>query len=194
MPFTRRVLLWLIPIVGLAGLVVGFAIGTTISPGTTTLPSDGVAATPRIGVQICETELANAVGRDKNGCWFPGNYFEAPPEVIPQVKPGAPLIRLLTSGQAPMTSLEGTLFFIRAVSPIDRVVLARQWTWPGMEQRVPAGAYQVTIYARPCDANCGNLDPTVLSCTVDMLAEPATTKTIRYHVDDDSKVTCELDQ
>ena len=189
MPSTGRSVWWLVLATALAGLAAGFAIGAGISSSDEA--SASLPATPRIGVQICDANRAGALGRDANGCWYPGNYFEAPPEVLTQVGVGAPLIQVLASGQQPM-GLEGTLFFIRAVSPIDEVILARQWTWPGMEQRVPAGAYQVTIYGRTCDANCGSLDPTFGSCTVDMLAEPATTMTIRYDVDNRSNVTCSL--
>ena len=31
------------------------------------------------------------------------------------------------------------MFFVRAVSPSGRVVLERDWEWPGMEQQVPPG-------------------------------------------------------
>jgi hypothetical protein len=30
---------------------------------------------------------------------------------------------------------------------------------------LPAGAYLVTSYVRPCDANCGNLDPPSETCS-----------------------------
>jgi hypothetical protein len=151
---------------------------------------------PVTGTQICDQYDAPSIppGYDKHGCWTPTEYFEAPPEVIPPVDAAAPKLLLRASGTEPM-GIEGTLYFIRAVSPTVRIVLARQWEWPSLDQRVPPGAYQVTIYARTCDANCGYLDPSMLSCTVDLLAEPSTTYTIRYHVPNgmsSSAATCEV--
>jgi len=195
MPPAPRFVWWLVLATGLAGLLVGFALGATFSSSRdggskTPLPNE-LGPTARPGVAICDPARAGASGRDENGCWYPENYFEAPPEVVPQVGPGAPVVQVLASGTRPM-GIEGTLFFLRAVSPIDEVIVARQWIWPTMEQAVPAGAYQVTIYARSCDANCDFLDPTDFSCSVDLLAEPATTYTIHYDVDDRGNVTCEL--
>jgi len=192
----RRLAWQLTPTAVIVGLLVGCATSGTGSStprtGSSVPPSDGPASTPASGVRICDADLAGTNGRDENGCWFPGYYFEAPPEVIPQITDSDPLIRVVAQGEAPM-GIEGTLFFVRAMNPIDQVILARQWDWPGMEQRIPAGAYQVTIYARTCDANCGYLDPTTYSCTVDVLAEPATTNTIQYDVSDRGKVSCELE-
>jgi hypothetical protein len=157
------------------------------------VPSQG----PLTGVQICDQYDAPSIppGYDTNGCWAPTEYFEAAPEVIPSVGVAAPTLLLQASGTVPM-AIEGTLLFIRAVSPTARVVLERQWDWPGIEQQVPPGAYQVTIYARTCDANCGSLDPSMLSCTVDVLAEPSMTYTIAYDVSSgiDAGASCRVDR
>ncbi len=149
-------------------------------------------------MQICDQYDAPSIppGYDENGCWAPTEYFEAAPEVIPVVGLGAATLLLGATGTAPM-GIEGTLFFFRVVSPTARVVLERQWQWPSLEQRVPPGSYQITIYARFCDANCGYLDPSMLSCTVDILAEPSMTYAIAYNVTsgvDSPGATCGVDR
>ena len=60
-----------------------------------------------------------------------------------------------------------------------------------MEQQVPPGAYQVTAYFRYCDGNCNLLDPTTMSCTVDILAEPSFTYTMTYDTNADGTVSCD---
>ena len=107
----------------------------------------------------------------------------APPIVIPLAGLGAPTLRIRASGIEPI-GFEGALYFVRAAPPGGRVVLQRQWEWPTVDQRIPAGRYQVTIYTRMCDANCGFLDPPTLSCSVGLLAEPFRTYAIEYHVPD----------
>jgi hypothetical protein len=176
-------------------LVVGAAACTPAGQGGSqeAVPSQA----PLTGVQICDQYDAPSIppGYDTNGCWAPTEYFEAAPEVIPSVDVSAPTLLLQASGTAPMGT-EGTLYFIRAVSPTARVVLERKWEWPSLEQRIPPGAYQVTIYARTCDANCGSLDPSMLSCTVDVLAEPSMTYTIAYDVSSgiDAGASCRVDR
>ena len=120
----------------------------------------------------------------------------APPIVIPLAGLGAPTLRVRASGIEPI-GFEGALYFIRAAPPGGRVVLQRQWEWPTVDQRIPAGRYQVTIYTRVCDANCGFLDPAMLSCTVDLVAEPSRTYAIEYRVPNginSSAATCAIAQ
>lgn len=143
------------------------------------------------GVMICEHYDDSPIppGYDANGCWSPTEYFERAPEVIPEVDAVAPLLRIEASGDVPM-GIEGTLYFVRVVSPTGRVVLERDWEWPSLEQKVPPGAYQVTAYSRACDGNCDQLDPTMLSCTVDLLAEPSMSYTMTYRVAPDRTISC----
>ena len=140
------------------------------------------AETPS-GFMICEHYDDSPIppGYDENGCWFPTEYMDQPPEVIPNVDGVAPVLRIDATGDAPI-GIEGTMFFVRAVSPSGRVVLERDWEWPGMEQQVPPGIYQVTAYARVCAGNCERLDPPMMSCTADILLEPSFTYTMTYHV------------
>jgi hypothetical protein len=145
------------------------------------------------GATICDKYDVPSMpaGYDEDGCWHPDEYFEAPPEVIPAVGEGAPLLRIDASGPMPM-GIEGTMFFVRVTSPTARVVLERTWEWPVLEQRIPPGAYQVTAYARTCDGNCESLDPTMLSCTIDDVAAPSGTYTMRWEVQDRGTATCRL--
>jgi hypothetical protein len=146
------------------------------------------------GAKICDQYDASPMppGYDSNGCWTPTEYFERAPEVIPEVGVGAPLLRLEASGPTPM-GIEGTLFFIRVLSPTAKIVLDREWEWPSMKQKIPPGAYQVTAYARTCDANCDFLDPTMLSCTVDLVAQPSMTYTMTYTVSRRGTIDCNVD-
>ncbi len=147
------------------------------------------------GPQICDQYNAPTPppGYDENGCWEPAEYFERAPEVIPSVAPSDPLLRIEATGQAPM-GIEGTLFFVRAMSPTARIVLEREWMWPSLDQQIPPGAYQVTAFARTCDANCDYLDPTIISCTIDVVAEPSFTYTMSYDVQSDGSIKCSLNQ
>ena len=146
------------------------------------------------GATICEQYDASPIppGYDAKGCWTSADYFARPPEVIPEVGDAAPLLRVEATGNRPR-GIEGTLFFVRAVSPSGKVILEREWDWPSMEQELPPGAYQVTAYARVCDGNCDNLDPPALSCTVDVLAQPSVTYTMAYAVHDHSPISCALE-
>jgi hypothetical protein len=145
------------------------------------------------GPSICNQYNAPSipVGYDEDGCWHPDEYYEAPPEVIPTVGEGAPRLRIDASGPRPM-GIEGTLFFVRVTSPTARVVLERTWEWPELEQEIPPGAYQVTAYARTCDGNCELLDPTMLSCTIDLVAEPSGTYTMSWEVHERGTARCRL--
>ena len=183
--------------VALAGCRLATSDGTPEpTPGDpTSMPAESAQASPDSapggGVQICNQHDASPIppGYDSNGCWGTSDYFGRPPEVIPEPGPAAPLIRIEGSGTAPL-GIEGTLFFVRAVSPSGTVVLDREWEWPSLEQSVPPGAYQVTAYARSCDANCDYLDPPAFSCTVEILAEPSMTYTMTYLVGNGASVSC----
>jgi hypothetical protein len=155
------------------------------------LAACGVAES-RDGVMICEHYDDDPIppGYDENGCWAPTEYFELAPTVIPEVDDVAPVLRIEATGDVP-AGIEGQLFFVRAISPTGRIVLDRDWEWPGMEQKVPPGAYQVTAYLRYCDGNCSLLDPPTMSCTVDLLAEPSFTYTITYEAHGDGSVSCD---
>ncbi len=146
------------------------------------------------GVTICNHYKDSPIpaGYDSNGCWTSTDYFARPDEVLPSVDATSPRLRIEASGNAPM-GIEGTLFFVRAVSPSGKVKLHREWRWPSVTQQIPPGAYQVTAYARGCDGNCDSLDPPFLSCTADILAEPAMTYVVHYVVDSDGRISCETE-
>jgi hypothetical protein len=115
---------------------------------------------------------------------------ERAPEVIPETDATAPTLQIEASGQPP-TGIEGATYFVRVVSPTGTVVLEREWQWPSFEQNVRPGTYKVTAYSRTCSGNCAFLGPAMLSCTVDILAEPSMTYTLTYHATGDGGVTCD---
>lgn len=170
----------------------GSTAGTLGSDRTADLLSGDTTAGTWGGVQICEHYDDDPIppGYDENGCWSPTEYFERAPEVIPEVDDSAPVLRIEAAGDIP-GGIEGELFFVRAISPTGRIVLDRDWEWPGMDQQVPPGAYQVTAYLRYCDGDCSKLDPPVRSCTVDILAEPSFTYTMTYDTNADGTVGCD---
>jgi hypothetical protein len=170
----------------------GSPAGTLGSDPTAEFLSGAPTAGPLGVVRICEHYDDDPIppGYDENGCWSPTEYFERAPEVIPEVDDFAPVLRIEATGDIP-GGIEGELFFVRVSSPTGRIVLERDWEWPGMEQQVPPGAYQVTAYMRLCDGNCGLLDPTMLSCTADILAEPSFTYTMTYDTNADGTVSCD---
>ena len=145
------------------------------------------------GVTICNHYKDSPIpaGYDSNGCWTSTDYSARPEDVIPTVDASAPRLRIEASGNAPI-GIEGTLFFVRALSPSGKIVLHRDWDWPSLSQQVPPNAYQLTAYARTCDGNCDNLDPPFLSCTVDVLAEPSMTYTMSYVVAESGRISCDV--
>ena len=144
------------------------------------------------GVTICSHYDDSPIpsGYDSNGCWTSPDFLERGPEVIPEVDSTSPLLRIEASGTAP-EGFEGTLFFVRVMSTTSQIVLEREWQWPSMEQQIPPGAYQVTAWARTCDGNCGSLDPPIVSCTVDILAEPSFEYTMTYEVTAGEDASCD---
>ena len=156
-------------------------------------PTASASAPSLGGVTICEhyDDSPMPPGYTSDGCWTADDYFQAPPEVNPDVTDSDPILRIEASGSAPF-GIEGTLFFVRVVSPSGKVVMEREWQWPSMNHRIPPGAYQVTAYARTCDGNCGLLDPPGDSCTVDLLAEPSMTLTMSYSVAHGGTVDCDV--
>jgi len=146
------------------------------------------------GVTICEhyKDSPLPAGYDAPGCWTEPDYFARPKDVIPDVEASSPRLRIAGSGNAAM-GIEGSLFFIRAMSPAGEVVLHREWDWPNLTQQIPAGAYQVTAFVRGCDGNCDNLAPPARSCTIDVLAEPSMNYTMSYALADNGQVRCEVE-
>ena len=146
------------------------------------------------GVTICEhyKDSPLPAGYESPGCWTYPEYFALPDDVIPEVEASAPRLRIEGSGNAP-TGIEGSLFFVRAISPSGTVVLHREWDWPSLSQQIPPGAYQVTAFVRSCDANCGNPAPPFASCTIDVLAEPSMNYIMSYTFGGNGEVNCDVE-
>lgn len=143
------------------------------------------------GVTSCDGASPRP-GIDENGCWHIPDYFAVPPEVVPSVDETAATVVIDGSGSPPEW-IEGGIFFVRAVSTSGEVVLEQRFDWPGSEVQIPPGYYQVTLYARSCDANCDYLAPPTFSCTVDLIAEPSRTFTIDYHLETPASYTSSYD-
>jgi hypothetical protein len=65
-----------------------------------------------------------------------------------------------------MLGIEGAILFINATSSSGSIVLDRIVDADGDVQSLPAGDYTLIAYYRPCDANCGFLDPPQEFCSV----------------------------
>jgi hypothetical protein len=74
--------------------------------------------------------------------------------------------------------IEGSLTRLRITAPdgrrIDAGPTGTSLGAPLFERALPAGAYTVRAVERPCDGNCGYLDPPVPStrCSVDVRVRP----------------------
>lgn len=173
--------------VALVVIVAGCASGGPTTGGTT---SDGAT--------WCDYLPHSRPGIDENGCWQLPDYWAVAPEVLPPATGESAILTIEIAGSDPGW-MEGGIFFIRAVTPAGRTVLETRLTGPAPEQAIPAGVYQVTMFARPCDGNCDLLDPPTLSCVVDLLAEPALAYTIHYVLsvptesNPDQTATCAVD-
>lgn len=131
------------------------------------------------GVTWCDYVPLSRPGIDENGCFTIPDYYGVPADVVPMQTEESALIVVERSGRPP-GGMEGGIFFIRVVTPAGRTVLETQFDRPHAEQAVPAGVYQVTLFERNCNGNCGSLGPPEGSCVVDLLAEPALSYTIHY--------------
>ena len=70
---------------------------------------------------------------------------------------------------------EGAYYY--AVLRRGSVSVVRRFSGTRMTLRMPAGRYVVRSYARPCDGNCGLLDPPMDGCTARVrLTANATTR------------------
>ncbi len=62
--------------------------------------------------------------------------------------------------------VEGSVSYVRVLGIRGRLVVARRVRKPRfrMQRRLPPGRYRVISYQRPCDGNCGLLDPPTDRC------------------------------
>jgi hypothetical protein len=129
-----------------------------------------------------------------------GNYVqgECPPTVIPPQESDSGLVRVEVANADPGW-IEGGYFYMRATSPDDQVVLEQplefqfgEWESPAAsgEVRPPPtasgeaylapGSYELTIYGRNCNGNCGQLSPPSLECTLPITVTANDQLTIEY--------------
>lgn len=143
-------------------------------------------------VTWCDYLPLSRPGIDENGCWQLPDYWAVPPEILPPASDESAVLAIEGAG-TPLGWMEGGIFFIRAVTPAGRTVLETRFDWPRANQPVPAGVYQVTMFARGCNGNCDLLSPPILSCVVDLLAEPALSYTIHYALSTSTRVDSSTD-
>jgi D-alanyl-D-alanine dipeptidase len=81
--------------------------------------------------------------------------------------------------------VEGAVSYVRVRSTRGRVVVARRVRKPRfrMKRRLAPGRYRVISYQRPCDGNCGQLDPPTDRCArpVRILSGGLTEVGVRVH-------------
>jgi hypothetical protein len=74
-----------------------------------------------------------------------------------------------------LLGVEGALQFLKASQPNDTVVFDARVDQEGETIGLPPGSYTLRAYYRPCDANCGYLDPPGEFCMADATLEPDAT-------------------
>ena len=88
--------------------------------------------------------------------------------------------------------IEGAVAFVRAHAPDGTPVVDRAVSLDGETIRIPAGDYVLVAYYRPCDMNCGLLDPPNDFCTVEGVLEPDEDYALRVTLDPRNSADCDL--
>jgi len=78
--------------------------------------------------------------------------------VVPWVLFDGAVIETSGSGDAMTPGVEGSVLFVRMVDDGGTTVLDRPFDWPADEQPISAGRYDLTVYWRGCNGNCGQLE------------------------------------
>jgi hypothetical protein len=87
----------------------------------------------------------------------------AGPSTPPQPSPGSAVVSVSQSGRNPVIWYEGALHFIR-IEQSGAIVEEKRLESVPLAFTLPPGSYQLRGYSRPCDGNCGNLDPPEVLC------------------------------
>jgi hypothetical protein len=124
-------------------------------------------------------------GCNDNDC-FTWDRFATPQLVVPPSSDQSGTLAAEGTPEQLIYGIEGQVAFVRAVANSGVVVLEQTFEWPHAEHQLPVGTYQVTVYLRTCDGNCGNLDEPTLSCTADIFVEPGDIASIEYALDIDN--------
>ena len=88
--------------------------------------------------------------------------------------------------------IEGAVAFVRAHAPDGTPVVDRAVSLDGETIRITAGDYVLVAYYRPCDMNCGLLDPPKDFCTVEGVLEPDHDYALRVTLDPRNSADCDL--
>jgi len=81
--------------------------------------------------------------------------------------PAVVTIHFETMGDEPvMLGIEGAIGFVSAHAPDGAVVMDRIVELTDAEVELPGGGYLLRVYYRPCDGNCGLLDPSQEFCSI----------------------------
>jgi hypothetical protein len=75
--------------------------------------------------------------------------------------------------------VEGSIWHLRVVGSAGDAVLDRDLKNDRVSLKIPAGRYRLESYERPCDGNCGYLDPPTDNCSGIVTAEAGATVTVR---------------
>jgi hypothetical protein len=75
---------------------------------------------------------------------------------------------------------EGSIWHLRVVGSAVDAVLDRDLKTDRVSLQLPAGRYRLESYERPCDGNCGYLDPPMDNCSGSVTAEAGAT--VNVHV------------
>ena len=77
--------------------------------------------------------------------------------VVPFVGLDSAIIETVGAEEGLTPGVEGSVLFVRLVSPEGSTVLDRPFEWPADQQRISPGQYALNVYWRGCNGNCGDL-------------------------------------
>lgn len=115
-------------------------------------------------------------------------------EIIPAERANDARVAITFEAAEPpvLLGIEGAVAFVRAQAPDGTPVVDRAVSLDGETIGIPAGDYVLVAYYRPCDRNCGLLDPPKDFCTVEGVLEPGEDYALRITLDPRNPADCIL--
>jgi hypothetical protein len=145
--------------------------GSSVQPtAESTLPPPIVPSSARVdgSTLLKHPDVLVIVGVDADHMIITEELAEVlPPE---DGVPASVHLRFETEGDQPVIlGIEGAIGFVSAHAPDGSVVLDRMVEMQAGEEVVemPGGDYLLRLYYRPCDGNCGLLDPAQEFCSIE---------------------------
>ena len=160
----------------------------TVAPPPPVVPPDDVADGSSL---LAHPDIQVITGVDAEHVIVTQQLVEvlAPERGVPAVV----TIQFETMGDQPvMLGIEGAIGFVSAHAPDGAVVLDRMVELTQAEVELPGGGYLLRVYYRPCDGNCGLLDPSQEFCSIPVTLAAGGQYDITITVIDGDSADCAL--